>query len=84
MRTTIAIDDHLLRSAKREARRRGLTLGGLVEAALRRELAVREAAARPAVPILSGRGGLRPGVDATSNRALLELLDDGTPIERLR
>jgi hypothetical protein len=39
---------------------------------------------RPAVPILPGRGGLRPGVDATSNRALLELVDEATPIERLR
>jgi hypothetical protein len=85
MRTTLAIDDRLLAAAKREARRRGLTLGGFVEAALRRELAARGMAPpRPAVPILSGRGGLRPGVDATSNRALLELVDEATPIERLR
>ena len=39
MRTTIAIGDRLLESARREARRRGLTLGRLVEEALRRELA---------------------------------------------
>lgn len=85
MRTTMAIDDHLLGAAKREARRRGLTLGRLVEAALRRELASRgKTVSRPAVPILAGRGGLRPGVDATSNRALLELVDEETSIERRR
>ena len=85
MRTTLAINDHLLRTAKREARRCGLTLGELVEAALRREIAARQAAGeRPAVPVLRGRGGLRPGVDATSNRALLDLIDEGTPIEQLR
>jgi hypothetical protein len=36
------------------------------------------------VPVVRGRGGLRPGVDAASNRALFELLDEGTPIEQLR
>jgi hypothetical protein len=85
MRTTVAIDDRLLASARREARRRGLTLGALVEAALRRELAARgKPAPRPAVPVLRGHGGLRPGVDATSNRALLELLDEDAPVDKLR
>ena len=85
MRTTLAIAHHLLAAAKREARRHGLTLGRLIEAALQRELAARGSeATRPAVPILSARGGLRPGVDATSNRALFELLDEGTPVEQLR
>jgi len=85
MRTTLAIDDRLLGVAKREARRRGLTLGELVEAALRREIAARRPRAeRPTVPILHGRGGLRPGIEATSNRALLEALDEGVPTERLR
>jgi Arc/MetJ family transcription regulator len=38
MRTTIAVDDHLLVAAKLRARERGQTLGQLVEDALRREL----------------------------------------------
>ena len=85
MRTTLTIDDHLLSAAKREARRRGLTVGGLVEAALRREIAARRPAAeRPRVPVLRARGGLRPGVDGTSNRALLELVDEGTSIDQRR
>ena len=78
MRTTISIHDELLASAKRRARERGQTLGALVEDALRRELSVSgDQKPRPPVPILRGGGGLRPGVDLTSNRALRELLDEG-------
>jgi hypothetical protein len=85
MRTTIALPDQLLKTAKREARSRGLTLGRLVEAALRRELSRRSSsAAAPEVPVFRGGGGVRPGVDVSSNRALLEALDEGRPVEQLR
>jgi Bacterial antitoxin of type II TA system, VapB len=80
MRTTISISDELLAAAKRLARERGATLGEVVEAALRREVAVpTQRAERPAVPVMRGRDGLRPGVGLTSNRDLYELLDDGVP-----
>lgn len=85
MRTTVTIHDELLESAKLRARERGLTLGGLIENALRRELSVRD---RPVeltpLPVFKGGKGLRPGVDITSNRALYELLDEGVPFEQLR
>ncbi len=85
MRTTIALSDQLLKAARREARLRGLTLGRLVENALRRELSRRSEARRaPKVPIFRGGGGVRPGIDVTSNRALLEALDERVPVERLR
>ncbi|WP_334141181.1 type II toxin-antitoxin system VapB family antitoxin [Rhabdothermincola sp.] len=85
MRTTLAIDDRLLAAAKRLARERGLTLGALVEEALRRELAAEPPLAhRPAIPVFTAGEGLRPGVDATSTRGLLEALDDGLPVEKLR
>jgi len=85
MRTTVTIDDHLLTSAKQRARRLGVTLGALVERALRRELAHHEAAAEgPPVPVFSEGSGLRPGVEATSTRALLEALDESRPLEHLR
>lgn len=85
MRTTVGIDDHILAAAKQEARRRGMTLGGLVEAALGRELARRgEMGTRPAVPVFRGGQGLRPGIDVTSNRAILEALDDDRTLEQLR
>jgi hypothetical protein len=85
MRTTVSIDDRLLASAKQLARRRGLTLGRFIEEALRRELSHRPSAARgPSVPVFRGGNGVRPGVDVTSTRALLEALDEGQPVERLR
>ena len=85
VRTTLAIDDRLLSSAKRRARARGLTLGQFVEEALRAELARPAAAAsRPVVPVFTGGNGVRPGVDMTSNRAIQEALDEGTPFENLR
>ncbi len=85
MRTTISIGDELLKSAKLRARERGVTLGTLVEEALRRELSVRDDPEhRPPVPVFRGGNGLRPGVDITSNRALQEFLDEGLPFEKLR
>ena len=85
MRTTLAIEDRLLAAAKRRARARGLTLGQLVEEALRAELARAPAGTdRPKVPVFRGGSGVRPGVDLSSNRAIQEALDEGTPLEKLR
>lgn len=84
MRTTLTIDDHLLAAARRRAQDRGQTLGQVVEDALRLELSAPSVAAPPAVPVLRGGGGLRPGVDGTSNRALREALDAGTELVDLR
>jgi hypothetical protein len=57
-----------------------------VEAALRRELSRGSASERsaPPVPVFRGGNGVRPGIDVTSNRALLEALDEGRPVEKLR
>lgn len=84
MRTTVSISDELLDAAKRRARERGQTLGGLVEAALRRELALgEEPVERPAIPVFTRGTGTRPGVDLTSSRALHEVLDEATdPLRR--
>jgi hypothetical protein len=85
MRTTISIDDHLLARARQQARRRGQTLGQYVEEALRSELAGSGSMSpRPPVPVFTGGTGPRPGVDLTSNRAILEALDEGSPLENLR
>ncbi len=85
IRTTIALPEQLLKTAKREARSRGLTLGRLIEAALRRELSRRsEHPSVPEVPTFRGGHGVRPGIDVASNRALLEALDEGRAIEQLR
>lgn len=86
MRTTIAVDDNILRAAKLHARRLGKSLGEFIELAVRHELA-RQAdpqRERPPIPAFTRGTGLRPGVDITSNRALIELLDEGTRVEGLR
>ncbi len=77
MRTTVAVDDHLLTAAKRRARERGQTLGQVIEGALRREFAEPVSRKPVAVPVFQGGGGPLPGVDLRSNRALREALDRG-------
>lgn len=85
MRTTVSIDDQLLRAAKRRARQAGLTLGRFIEAALRRELARSPSAeGRPEIPTFRAGTGLRPGIEATSTRALLEALDRNAPVDKLK
>lgn len=85
MRTTISVDENLLKAAKRRARSLGVTLGQLVETALRRELSrSRAPKERPDIPVFDGKDGLRPGVDATSTASLLEALDRDLPVEELR
>jgi len=84
MRTTIAVDDHLLESARRRARERGQTLGQVVEDALRREFVSPEVADPPDVPVFHGGGGPVPGIELSSNRALREALDVGRELDTLR
>ena len=81
MRTTVNVDDHLLAAARDRARARGVTLGAVIEDALRREIASELAppTVRTLVPLLPGRGGLLPGVSIDSNREILELLDGDRP-----
>jgi Ribbon-helix-helix protein, copG family len=76
MRTTVSISDELLAAAKRRARELGVSLGEVIDAALRRELGVgRGTDDRPAVPVFHGGTGPVPGLDLTSNRALHERLE---------
>jgi hypothetical protein len=75
MRTTVAINDRLLTAAKAAARRRGYTLGRLIEEALRRELDQQSPSRLPQVPVFRGGTGPRPGLDLRSNRALIDLLE---------
>ncbi|MFT4122563.1 MAG: CopG family transcriptional regulator [Microbacteriaceae bacterium] len=76
MRTTLAIDDALLARAKKRAAQQGITLGRFVDEALRTRLASPERVAVPVrLPVFPG-GRPRPGIDARSNRALLDALDE--------
>ncbi|MGI8726499.1 MAG: antitoxin [Solirubrobacterales bacterium] len=84
MRTTASLDDHLLAGAKERAHQRGQTLGQLLEDALRRELAAPNQPAGPEIPVFSGGGEVRPGVDLSSNRSIREALDRDVPLEDLK
>lgn len=77
MRTTIRLDEHLLKEAKEIAAESGTTLTRLIEDALREALARRRTgAARERVALKTFKGrGLRPRVDLDDSAALLGLMD---------
>ncbi len=77
MRTTVTIDDELLRQAKAVAARTGRNLGDVVDDALRLLLVEKEPGGRPDVALPTyGGSGLVPGVDLEDKDALAALLDD--------
>lgn len=85
VRTTISIDDEPLATARERARSQGQTLGQFVESSLRRQLAAGESRGpRPVVPVYRSGTGPRPGLDLTSNRALIEALDEGLELDARR
>jgi len=75
MRTTLNLDDHLLRSAKKEAAERGVTLTSLIEDALRATLAPRPAPPdfRLRLPVVRGRR--EPAIDVSDRDALYDVLE---------
>ena len=77
MRTTIRLDDGLLRRAKAMAAASGISLNRVIEDAVRTALAARLPADRvrePELPTYRGRG-LRPGTDLDDMSALRDLMD---------
>lgn len=77
MRTTINIDHSLLALAKQHSLHRGQTLGQVMEEALRLLLvAAPQRKPLPALPVFTRGTGLRPGIDPSSNVALLDAIED--------
>ena len=76
MRTTIDINDELLRAVKAHAAGERKTLKATIEEALREFLAGPrpEEASAPPIPVFRGQG-VQPGVDLTDNAALEGLMD---------
>ena len=76
MRTTIRLDDDLLREAKAYAAATDRTLTRLIEDALRAMLARRAQRSRRRVRLRTFKGqGVQPGVNLDSNAALLDLME---------
>lgn len=84
MRTTIRIDDDLYREVKAIAARAGRTVAAVLEDAVRRGLDVSEHRARERYEVRpTGTGGLRPGIELSSNAGVAEILDEGASIDAL-
>lgn len=78
MRTTVRLDEGLLRQVKGEAARRGETVTALIERGLRLVLSgSHQSRRRPRVklPVSRATGGTRPGIDLNDSSALLDRLD---------
>jgi hypothetical protein len=78
MRTTISIEDHLLRAAKQRALERNVTLGSVIEDALHLVLdPAREGEKSPAaLPLSKRRGGTRPGIDVADGAQLRDQMEE--------
>ncbi len=84
MRTTLDIDDVLLRQAKSFAAKERTSLTRLIEESLSLRLratqTVRSDVCPPVLPVYAGRGGLQPSIrDTLSQRALLDAADESSP-----
>jgi hypothetical protein len=79
MRTTIRLDDDLLRKTRALAAQTGRTLTAVIEDALREALArQRDRQAQPQISLPTFKGnGLRPGVDLDDTAGLLDIMDAG-------
>lgn len=76
MRTTVRLNDELLREAKRAAAESGRTLTALIEEALRERLARRaRGPKREWIELPTEPGGPLPGVDIDNSAALLDLME---------
>lgn len=78
MKTTLDLNDALLAKAKSLAATQRTTLTRLIEEGLRLRLQAprpdRKAAPAP-FPVVHGRGGMRPGIDPSSNRSMRDAAD---------
>ncbi len=76
MRTTLDLDDAVLRAAKKRAAEEGKTLTALIEEALRARLAPRPHSTRPhRLRLLTKRGRPVSGLDLDDRDALYERME---------
>jgi len=83
MRTTIRLDEHLLRQVKDHAVKTGRTMTAVIEDALRAFLGKKRAPTRKRrVKLTTFKGrGLQPGVDLDSTAELLDWMDRSDAVD---
>ncbi len=79
MRTTLTLDDDVLKAAKRRARDQDRSLKDVINEALRHGLALSDARPPPAYAfrLKTVAGRLLPGVDLADRDKLFELMERG-------
>jgi Arc/MetJ family transcription regulator len=75
MRTTVDINDELLRAAKLRAAQQKTSLKAVIEHALRRHLGHRDHSEEYRLSWAVEDGEMAPGVDLTDRDALFDLMD---------
>jgi hypothetical protein len=74
-RTTVALDERLLRDLKATAAKRGITLAALVNELLRQALAAKPGRGEYKFKFGGWKSELQPGVDICDRNKLFDLLD---------
>jgi len=75
MRTTLAIDDDLLKRMKEKAAREGRTLQGVANDLLRQALVQQRPRIKPRLALRGWEAVERPGVDLFDRDKLFDLMD---------
>lgn len=75
MRTTLTIDDGLLREAKARAARTGVTVSQFVEDAIRAAFARRVSQSAHRTTLPTSPGAPRPGIELDNGASLLEIME---------
>lgn len=80
MRTTVRLDDDLLRDAKSFASATGRSLTELIEDSLRQALSMRQPESRPReIRLITSPGAARSGVDLNRMVELLNIMEGREP-----
>ena len=74
-RTTIRLDAHLLKDAKRYALERNKTLTALIEEVLRNKLEGKSQTSEEPFVLVTSAGGPKPGVDLSNNSLVQDIMD---------
>ncbi len=75
MRTTLNIDDRLLKLAKLQAVEQGISLSMVIDNLLRQSLLKPSAKCKAVCLVTAAGSGVKPGVDLDNGGSLLDIMD---------